>query len=63
MKVDIDAVACLRALVETHGTQRAAAERLHISEAHVGDLLHGRRKFSDAMLGKLGLRRTVISAK
>lgn len=63
MRIDVDAVKCLEALVETHGTQKAVAKRLGCSEVHVGDLLRGRRTFSDAMLNKLGLRRTIVAAK
>ncbi len=63
MKIDVDAVKCLEALVETHGTQRAVAERLGCSEVYICDLLRGRRTFSDVMLSKLGLRRTIIAEK
>ncbi len=62
-QIDVDAAAHLRALVETHGTQRAVAKRLGYSEVYVSDLLAGRRAFSDAMLAKLGLRRTIVAAK
>lgn len=63
MKVDVDAVQRLRDLVTREGSQQAAAAKLEIVPSYVGDLLHGRRKFSDSVLGKLGLRRTVIAAK
>jgi len=63
MKIDVDAVARLRALCEAQGTQRDAAKHLGCSAPHVVDLLRGRRRFSDAMLAKLGLRRTVIEAR
>ena len=62
MKIDVDATARLRALVKQAGTQRDAATILGCHPVHVGDLLKGRRLFSDAMLAKLGLRRTVIEA-
>ena len=63
MKIDVDAVARLRALCKEAGTQQDAAKRLGCSAPHVVDLLRGRRRFSDAMLEKLGLRRTVIEAR
>lgn len=61
MKIDIDAVAKLREVITQEGSQQNAAAALEISPSHLGDLLHGRRTFSDAMLEKLGLRRTVIA--
>ena len=63
MKIDVDAVARLQRLVREVGSQKAAAQQLGCSNPMVTDLLMGRRKFSDAMLEKLGLRRTVIEAK
>ena len=63
MKIDVDAVAKLRALVKEAGSQQDAAKLLGCHPVHVGDLLKGRRLFSDAMLAKLGLRRTVIEAR
>ncbi len=61
MKIDVDATKHLRALVDTHGTQKAVAERLKCSESVICDLLAGRRTFSNQMLAKLGLRRTVVA--
>jgi plasmid maintenance system antidote protein VapI len=60
MKIDVDALARLRALVKQEGSQKNAAMRLGCHPVHVGDLLKGRRTFSDSMLARLGLRRTVI---
>jgi hypothetical protein len=62
MQVDVDAVARLKAVVEAEGSQQNAAKRLGCHPVHVGDLLKGNRKFSDAMLARLGLRRTIIEA-
>lgn len=59
-QLDIDAVARLRAVVKEAGSQTAAAQRLKIAPAYISDLLYRRRRMSDAMLEKLGLRRTVI---
>ncbi len=63
MKAEVDAVAALQQLVNKAGSQAAAAERLQVVPSVVSEMLKGRRKFSDAMLAKLGLRRTVIAAK
>ena len=53
----------LRALLAQHGTQQEAASALGISQQYLSDLLLGRRTFSEAMLAKLGLRRTVVEAR
>ena len=50
----------LAAFVARYPTQQAAAEALDIVPSHLTDLLRNRRTFSDAMLGKLGLKRAVI---
>ena len=64
MKTNVDALVYLKALIETHGSQTAAAQRLKVSVPYVNDLLHGRRKFSKVMLAKLGLRRReIVEAK
>lgn len=55
-----DALAALVALVETHGSQTAVAQRMNVSIPYINDLIHGRRSFSDAMLERLGLRRVVV---
>lgn len=63
MKKHAEALTRLKALVSEAGSQVAAAKKLHCSQPHVSDLLAGRRNFSDAMLEKLDLRRTVIAVK
>ena len=63
MKIDVDAAARLRAIVKQEGTQRAAALKLGISQGQLFDLLKGNRGFSDQMLAKLGLRRTVVAVE
>lgn len=63
MKQETDPVVVLRKLVTRYGSQRAAAQYLDVVPSVVSGLLKGRETFSDAMLGKLGLRRTVIAAK
>lgn len=57
---DVNAMDRLRAVVAREGTQRQAARWLGVTEAYVSDLMNGRRKFSDRILGKLGLERQVV---
>ena len=57
----VDPIVWLRRQAVEAGSQRNAAKRLAISEQYLSDMLHGRRHISDAVLGKLGLRRTVIA--
>ncbi len=52
----------LEALIQKHGTQHAVAVELGISDVYVSDLIKGRRKFSDEVLMRLGLRRVVVAA-
>jgi hypothetical protein len=42
------------------GGQRAWAARHGVSPAYVGDVIHGRRAPTDAVLKPLGLRRDVV---
>jgi predicted transcriptional regulator len=63
MKIDVDAQARLLAVVKRAGTQAKAAQELGCSQSYVHELLKGTRGFSEPMLAKLGLRRTVIEAK
>lgn len=46
-----------RAFVSFYPSKKDAAKALKISESYVGDLFHGRRTFSDAVLKKLGFVR------
>lgn len=62
MRKHVDALTRLQALVREAGSQKAAAAALGCSAVHVGDLLAGRRTFSDRMLAKLRLRRIVVDA-
>ena len=62
-KTELDPIEVLRAFVDKHGTQVAAARALGVSKPHITDLLYGRRGFSPAMLDKLGLQRIVIQRK
>lgn len=56
-------LAVLKSFVSKYPTKRAAAQALDISAPYLTDLLYGRRKFSEAMLAKIGLRRMVIEAQ
>jgi DNA-binding transcriptional regulator YdaS (Cro superfamily) len=58
-KLSTEATA-LRALIVAHGSQRAAAKALGISEVYLSDLKHGRRPMSAKVLAKLGLQRIVV---
>lgn len=53
----------LAALVAQHGSQRAAAATLGISQSHLFDLLSGRRKPGPKTLKSLGLEETVTYTK
>ena len=58
-----DPLAVLKALIERCGSQKAAAAKLGCSPQFVGSIVNGRKQIPDAMLGKLGLRRTIIADK
>ena len=53
----------LRRLVRRCGTQRAAAAEMGISSNYLSDLIHGHRVCSDRILGKLELRRIIVSVR
>ena len=55
-----DPIKALRRIVDSCVTQKAAAEKLGLSQTHLSDLLRGRRTFSEATLAKLGLRRETV---
>lgn len=62
--MDIHAIRhMLTRLVADLGSQRAAAEHLRISQAHLFDMLHGRRAPGPKVLKALGLRATVTYSK
>ena len=50
----------LQRIVNERGSQAAAARHLGIAPSYLGDLLRGRRRISDRILKKLGLRRIVV---
>jgi hypothetical protein len=56
----VNPIVRLEQLVRRHGSQRAAAEVLHVGESYFSDLLRGRRTCSDPILKKLKLKRVVI---
>lgn len=53
----------LAAHVTRFDTQALAAKNLGISAQYLGDLLKGRRTFSESILGKLGLKRSIQEAR
>ena len=50
-------------MVEERGSQRAVAQELGVSQAFLGDVLHGRRGVSANLAGKLGYERVVVFVK
>ena len=50
------ALSKLKALIDQHGSQVAAAEALGISLSYFNDLVHSRRAPSERLLEKLGLK-------
>lgn len=50
----------LKGMVVHHGSQAAAARHLGVAPSYFSDLLRGRRRISDRILGKLGFRRIVV---
>lgn len=46
-------------VVRTHGTQRQAARAFGISDAYLGDVLHGKREPGGKLLAALGYQRDV----
>jgi len=57
---EVDPIQVLRAFVQKHGSQAAAARRLNISEPYLCDLLYGRRAVSENIQKKLNLRTIVV---
>lgn len=57
---EVDARSHLAALVDADGL-RPTARQLGVSAPYLFDLINGNRKFSDAMLDKLGMRRVVVA--
>jgi transcriptional regulator with XRE-family HTH domain len=56
-----DPATVLRTYVQAHGgSQKQAAERLGMSESYLSDLLHGKRRCSDAVLAAIGLERVIV---
>jgi DNA-binding transcriptional regulator YdaS (Cro superfamily) len=59
---EVDPLIALGFCVALRGSQKAAAKALGIKPSYLHDLLHGRRKFSAAVLKRLGLKRVVVRA-
>ncbi len=52
----------LRQAVSAAGSQRTYASQIGVSQAYLGDVLHGRRHPGERVLSALGLKRIVIIA-
>lgn len=50
----------LEQIIDEHGTKKAAAQLLGVSQAYLGDILKGRREPGKKVLDKLGLESSVI---
>jgi hypothetical protein len=50
----------LKAFVEAAGSQAAAARKLDITAAYLGDILKGNRTISDRMAEKLGFEWRIV---
>ncbi len=59
----VDPLERLREYVTRHGTQRAAAAALHVSDSYLSDLLNRRRPFSAIVLERLGLQWTITERR
>ncbi len=55
-----EVVSLIRDRVREAGTQRAIARELRISEAHLSDILKGRRGVSPNVAARLGLEARVV---
>lgn len=53
----------LNRMVEELGSQKAAADKLEISQAYMGDILAGNRTISETVLKKIGYIRLVVNVK
>lgn len=58
----MDPAEVLKAYVVSHGSRKAAAVAIGITEQYLGDILNGNRGFSDAVLAKLGLKSAIVKA-
>jgi len=57
-----EVLAALREAVDAAGSQRTYAKGIGVSQAYLGDVLHGRRHPGERVLSALGLRRITIIA-
>lgn len=57
------ALAELNRMVDELGSQKAAADKLEISQAYMGDILAGNRTISETVLKKIGYIRLVVNVK
>jgi DNA-binding transcriptional regulator YdaS (Cro superfamily) len=50
----------LREAIAATGSQRTYASSIGVSQAYLGDVLHGRRAAGDKILAAIGLRRITL---
>jgi predicted DNA-binding protein (UPF0251 family) len=55
-----EAIALIRRLVETEGSNTKAAAKLDISSGYLSEILSSNRPISDAVARKLGYERVVV---
>lgn len=55
----MDVIKLIRSEAAKHGTQKALADHLGISDAYLSDVLNGRKDPGEAILGPLGVERVV----
>lgn len=60
MLKEVNAVETLKAFVGQFETQQEAAGSLGVHASYLSELLNQRRDIPDKLLGKIGLRRTVV---
>lgn len=57
-----EVLAALREAVSAAGSQRTYASQIGVSQAYLGDVLHGRRAAGERVLSALGLKRITVIA-
>lgn len=56
----VEVLAALREAVDQAGSQRTYAQGIGVSQAYLGDVLHGRRAVGDKILAALGMTRITL---
>ena len=53
----------LKERIKSKGSQKAVADELELTPAHLSDILSGKRNLSDNVLAKLGFERVSVNVK